>query len=209
MRSAAMVYHPVIGFFVHSVTHSTFMLSRSCQWSFAIVVVSVALLLSHPLCRSLLRPCVLGPKILLCLPLCVGKPKPLPILLPILYSRRSQNAYQIKKNHSITGHMRQIMSRPSNEANQRLQNTRSLSLAASLRIYICPELSFHRNQSNRSNYDERINISNIMSHRERLLPFLQTSVISVGSILVSRLKEKSGVYSKWLEGNRKSSNIVY
>jgi len=39
--SKEMVDRPVIGFFVHSV-HSTFMLSRSCRWRFAIAVISVA-----------------------------------------------------------------------------------------------------------------------------------------------------------------------
>jgi len=39
---SAMAYRPVLSFFAHSVTHSTFILSRICRWRFAIVVVSVA-----------------------------------------------------------------------------------------------------------------------------------------------------------------------
>ena len=38
----AMAYRPVLGFFAHSATHSTFVLSRSCRWRFAIVAISVA-----------------------------------------------------------------------------------------------------------------------------------------------------------------------
>ena len=38
MRSA-VAYRPIIGLFVHSVTHSAFMLSRSSPWGFAIVAV--------------------------------------------------------------------------------------------------------------------------------------------------------------------------
>ena len=37
-----MVYHPAMGFLAHSIVHSAFILARSCQWSFAMVVVSVA-----------------------------------------------------------------------------------------------------------------------------------------------------------------------
>jgi len=41
MRSA-MAYRPVIGFLVHLLTHSSFILSRICRNRFANVVVSVA-----------------------------------------------------------------------------------------------------------------------------------------------------------------------
>ena len=37
-----MVYHPAMGFLAHSIVHSVFILVHSCQWSFAMVVVSVA-----------------------------------------------------------------------------------------------------------------------------------------------------------------------
>ena len=37
-----MVYHPAMGFLAHSIVHSVFILVHSCQWSFTMVVVSVA-----------------------------------------------------------------------------------------------------------------------------------------------------------------------
>ena len=41
MRSD-MAYRPAMGFLAHSIVHSAFILARSCRWSFAMVVVSVA-----------------------------------------------------------------------------------------------------------------------------------------------------------------------
>ena len=41
MRSD-MAYRPAMGFLAHSMVHSDFILARSCRWSFAMVVVSVA-----------------------------------------------------------------------------------------------------------------------------------------------------------------------
>ena len=41
MRSD-MAYRPAMGFLAHSIVHSAFILVRSCWWSFAMVVVSVA-----------------------------------------------------------------------------------------------------------------------------------------------------------------------
>ena len=41
MRSD-MAYCPAMGFLAHSIVHSVFILARSCRWSFAMVVVSVA-----------------------------------------------------------------------------------------------------------------------------------------------------------------------
>ena len=38
----AMAYRPVGGLVAHSLIHSVFSLSRSCRWSFAMVVVSTA-----------------------------------------------------------------------------------------------------------------------------------------------------------------------
>jgi len=41
----------------------------------------------------------------------------------------TQNRYKNERNHSITGRiMRQVTSRPRNDANQRLHNTRNLGL---------------------------------------------------------------------------------
>ena len=37
-----MAYHLAMGFLAHSIVHSVFILARSCRWSFAMVVVSVA-----------------------------------------------------------------------------------------------------------------------------------------------------------------------
>ena len=37
-----MAYRPAMGFLDHSIAHSVFIFARSCQWSFAMVVVSVA-----------------------------------------------------------------------------------------------------------------------------------------------------------------------
>ena len=67
MRSA-IAYRPVNGLVTHSLVHSVLILSRSCWWSFAIVVSSagsksVASLLSRQPCHSLLCPCALGPTI--------------------------------------------------------------------------------------------------------------------------------------------------
>ena len=41
MRSD-MAYRPAMGFLAHSMVHSVFIFARSCRWSFAMVVVSVA-----------------------------------------------------------------------------------------------------------------------------------------------------------------------
>src|SRR5258706_10841965 len=81
-----MAYRSVIGFPAHSLVYSAFSLSRGCQWGFAMVVgfvagtSSVAPWLLFPLCPFLLRPRVLGPMALLCLPFCSrrGRSSPLP-----------------------------------------------------------------------------------------------------------------------------------